>query len=397
MDPTFEKSAEEITDIIEKNIAEIASGNLNEGVKQLKEIALDFLKIYRINMPILQNIQTNLVRMQSLKQTILERAERPPQSQLLVQEYSKIKKQNQTRITQYDCITTLLTESFRFNDRILKVITGHDQRIAVVIPRAKSAPYVMDMSFEEAMAQNSGVRIVPEIRDGKIVGRLRFNMKNMGDSLTKINQQDTTINTVSLNQLNEAYKESLDIYQKFHPYVFWYIPPKRKNGWSVMRVGGAKGDFAEAYANFFYMKYKQEESIFPSKWTLYDRNLDYFLREGVANVDNVSGLMTADIVGRQIDYAVKSSKASLPGLTQMVNLALEIAQSSNFTPEQLREKSLRAQFRQEVDENGLVQKVHNGLRNTVMDEVSEAVAQGLYQDKKGSMTTQQVNYFVRQI
>lgn len=395
MDPTFEKSAQEITDIIEKNIAEIASGNLNQGVIELKKIALDFLKIYRVNMPILQNIETNLVRMKSLKQTILEKANRPPESQLLVEEYSKIKKHNQTRMTQYDCITTLLTESFRFNDRILKVITGHDQRIAVVIPRAKSAPYVMDMSFEEAMAQNSGVRIVPEIRDGKVVGRLRFNMKNMGDSLTKINEEDSTINTVSLGQLNEAYRESLNIYQKFHPYVFWYIPPKKKNGWSVMRVGGAKGDFAEAYANFFYMKYKQEESIFPANWNLYDRNLDYFLREGVANVDNVSGLMTADIVGRQIDYAVKSSKASLPGLTQMVNLALEIAQSSDFTPEKLREKSLHAQFRYETNQQGIVEKVHNGLRNTVMDAVSEAVAQGMYQSKKGGMTSQQKNYFIR--
>jgi len=64
--------------------------------------------------------------------------------------------------------------------------------------------------------------------------------------------------------------------------------------------------------------------------------MDYFIREGVANVDSISGLYTSDVSTDEYDYAVKSLDASLPGFRQMITLATQILNNKIKTAEELK-------------------------------------------------------------
>ena len=57
-------------------------------------------------------------------------------------------------------------------------------------------------------------------------------------------------------------------------------------------------------------------------------NLVIYFEDGVAKVDNSSGLYSADILGDKANYAVKAAKADLPGYTQMLQLAQKIILAS---------------------------------------------------------------------
>ena len=88
--------------------------------------------------------------------------------------------------------------------------------------------------------------------------------------------------------------------------------------------------------------------------------MEYFIREGVEKVDNISGLYTSDVSTDEYDYAVKSLDASLPGFRQMITLATQILNNKIKTVEELKQMSLKKQYKDPVKMSG-----RKGLRNIV--------------------------------
>lgn len=368
----LEEAVSYMNNTITENISSELSQNSNEGVNQLRKIATKFINQYQKHKETIQRLEKASSKAQQLRHQINAGKQHPPEDPNLAKQYAKAKEAAKIDNDTKSSLNDFLVAAMFFNQNILQQIQGHNVRIAVVIPRAKKPPFIMDFSFQEAMKENSGVKIVPEFKDGKLVGRFRFNMRQMEKSLTRADQEDSLIDANSLILLNQAYLKSLEIYKKFKPYVFWYLSTEanKKNRWKALRIGGSAGDFAQAYANFFYIKNKKNSEVFPPNQELYNKNLEHFLLFGVQMVDNVSGLLTSDIVTDLYDYAVKSSRASMPGYTQMVKLANEILDSKNFTLEDLQEMSKKAQF-SNYDKNVQLEDLQrSGLRNTLIESVN---------------------------
>ena len=119
------------------------------------------------------------------------------------------------------------------------------------------------------------------------------------------------------------------------------------------------GDLSEAYS-YFYLT--QKLPFNEGEWP----NLSIFFLRGVANVDSVSGLLATDVETESINYAIKASKASLPGYKQMIKSAKDIwsDSSKNVDIEKLVRKAYNAQFKNQKGENSPIRK---GLRNTVSE------------------------------
>ena len=110
-------------------------------------------------------------------------------------------------------------------------------------------------------------------------------------------------------------------------------------------------------------------------------NLVIYFEDGVAKVDNSSGLYSADILGEKANYAVKSAKADLPGYMQMLQLAQNIVLAS--TGKQIQTKKgtttvtwddVNAIIKKEQDK---ALKAQNAIRNRIEEVTEEAILKTL--------------------
>ena len=76
-----------------------------------------------------------------------------------------------------------------------------------------------------------------------------------------------------------------------------------------------------------------------------EENIEDYMLQGVALVDNVSGLLQGDVTVGDIEYGVKSAGASVLGLTQITRLAQKILKDANFDVNKLREEKERLRKR----------------------------------------------------
>ena len=96
-------------------------------------------------------------------------------------------------------------------------------------------------------------------------------------------------------------------------------------------------------------------------------NLDTFFRQGVAQVDNISGLYTSDVTSNGYSLAVKAANASLPGFAQMINLAEQIVKGQIKTVGQLKaEAEKKKGFKDGVKKN-----LRYGLRNKIYESATQ--------------------------
>lgn len=134
---------------------------------------------------------------------------------------------------------------------------------------------------------------------------------------------------------------------------WWDNGPTDYNNPSAMYVTST-GDLTEAYAAILLSQKK--------KMTFYsnmEQNIDIFMRNYVADVDNVSGLLQGDIAEgiRDTQFAIKSAGASAMGLSQVIDLATEINNSmGSFTVESLKQKVNLLSSQKASERNKILEK-----------------------------------------
>ena len=134
---------------------------------------------------------------------------------------------------------------------------------------------------------------------------------------------------------------------------WWDNGPTDYNNPSAMYVTST-GDLTEAYAAILLSQKKKMEF-----YSSMEQNIDIFMRNYVADVDNVSGLLQGDIAEgiRDTQFAIKSAGASAMGLSQVIDLATEINNSmGSFTIESLKQKVNLLSSQKASERNKILEK-----------------------------------------
>jgi hypothetical protein len=105
-----------------------------------------------------------------------------------------------------------------------------------------------------------------------------------------------------------------------------------------------------------------------------EQNIDDYMRE-VGNVDSASGLLQGDVTVGNIEYAIKSANASIPGLAQFGKFAKEIL-ADGFDIQKLEEKKEILRKRGRLRNH--LQTTSNIAAVQALQEVHERVISGKY-------------------
>ena len=246
-----------------------------------------------------------------------------------------------------------------FNDQILELITGAPMTTVIVVDGA-DGPEVREYTIKELLEVGSGISFITDYtsKSYALIGRIRINNNQLMKAATVISDKEQQEKNFNLINLNQAYTDAKIDYLNNKPWAFF--KPDNGTVWFQIKIAGGLGDISEAYTSFFFLK---KPPFKDPRWT----NLTTYFEQGVANVDAVSGLYTADVVDEENkrNYAIKAASASLPGYAQMIKLAQQILNSTNqLTLEKLKQISYQKQYyANKTDQNG--QPLRKGLRNKI--------------------------------
>lgn len=364
-----QQTLNEIAELVGDRTAEELKAIGDDGSLLMKKYALDFVNTIKQSRQEIVQLEQMALSLKN-KRHSLQNAKNGVKSPAEVQSYIEAREKFKQQRLASDNLDKFYQASMLFNERILQIITGHKTRISIVVPSSDDAPVILDVPMEDLFEGNTGISIVTDMTSGKIPrlsGRIKIDIDKIKQNLSQAIRTDSIIGAQSLKGLNQAYEVTQEDYRKWKPHVFWKV--ETENIWYKLTVGGAAGDLAEAYAYFFYTgggEGNNPNTLFLGK--IYNRNMDYFIREGVANVDNISGLYASDVTTNEYDYAVKSLNASLPGYTQMVTLANKILNNKIKNASQLKKVSLQKQYKDIVKMSG-----RKGLRNTITEAVASQI------------------------
>lgn len=164
---------------------------------------------------------------------------------------------------------------------------------------------------------------------GKLSARYRVTQNMLSDT-SVLEKLKTASEKMNFNEagLKTTYREVLERYRisKTHNrrVVLWNID----DDWQGMTVS-SEGDIQEAYAGFVLLN-----KSYPSFNDIMEIMVRDYMVNGVANVDNISGLLQGDVTMGQYEYGIKSAGASVLGLKQMRDLA-ELIMKDSFSKEKL--------------------------------------------------------------
>ena len=250
-----------------------------------------------------------------------------------------------------------------FNDEILTIIYDKPVETVVIVEGADGQPQVYTFSIQELL-DAGGITFVEdyESKSHTLVGRIKLDIDKLVQNEARLKQLDTGLKNFSIIGLNQAYtnaKIDLQTHSTGKTPQAFFKSYYTNDIWNRIVVAGRLGDLSEAYS-YFYLT--QKLPFNETEWP----NLSIFFLRGVANVDSVSGLLATDVETESINYAIKASKASLPGYKQMIKLARDILSDSskNVDIEKLVRKAYNAQFKNQKGSNSPIRK---GLRNTVSE------------------------------
>jgi len=363
-----------VLDSIREKITDVAFDDLKDRNVRLQWAAAEFLDIAlkaieQINLTIQQ---TELMQKSA---AMISKQEFPITTGTYRTYFNKEKIQ---KLQDMEILEKFLAASMIFNERIISILYDKPLKTVVIIPGAE--PQVYMFSGEELLS-SSGATIYRDFasKTRALVGRLRFSVpeleKNMQDITKIIGQQGDNGSEQNLLHLNTAYANAIFDYNTFLPTKYAYYRGSPSESWKRIFISGGYGDLAEAYASFFLMELYKFSGAAP--WP----NLVIYFEDGVAKVDNSSGLYSADILGEKANYAVKSAKADLPGYMQMLQLAQNIVLAS--TGKQIQTKKgattvtwddVNAIIKKEQDK---ALKAQNAIRNRIEEVTEEAILKTL--------------------
>lgn len=211
---------------------------------------------------------------------------------------------------------------FNFQNKLQEFL-GKQIKMVFVF-EGEEGPELLEILNEEILK--------PGYNKGKLIGRYQANFA----SLSGVCQSLELTNDLkfSLPGLKDTYSEVMYRYRKSKSKRKYIVPYQSsvKKKWQAMRVS-SEGDINEAYASFILLN-----RDYPSFRKQLEQNIEEYLLEGVAKVDNISGLLTGDIEANAISYGIKSAGASTLGLAQVFALAQEIVLDSSYDLAKLKQK-----------------------------------------------------------
>ena len=354
------KDLDDIIEAIQKVSSEELIGILNDDILKLKKEAANFLQIIIDVQEKIRILETNMWNQKKLRDSI--RAELGITGKFVKKYETKEYSQNKDIIKKQledQAINDLYQAAFNFH-KVLISSLGQEIQTIIILEDEEGNPFAFNVS-EEEIFNNNFLSYESASKTERLTARFKnttTQMKNAG--IDAINRDDLNINDdLNIDKLNETYKIVIYRFDTYKQIVMWFYPDQ----WNRSKVS-ARGDIAEAYASFFLQQ---------TKWNFNssnkEKNIDYFMRDGVAEVDNISGLLQGDISSGRYEYAIKSADASYMSIKQMIPLAKEIIFKDNYSIVNLQKyKDKLAQKKQKIRnpiETICAEKVDESLRQMV--------------------------------
>lgn len=344
-------------DIIEKDL-ENTERIINEDNKKLKAKAANFLKVVNEVQDKIQNIENLMLAQKKLRTQIRNNLGVTGRflTQYETDEYRHNKEELSNELKGQE-VDKLYQAAFAFHEEINEEL-GQEVITVIVLPDSNGEPILFKLTKEEIF-DNKILSYEETSKSARLAARFKTNAEKMRQAgIQAINRDDLNIeDNLNLLNLNQTYKTVLYRYDTYNQIVMWLYPRKQWN-WSKV---SARGDIAEAYSMFFLKK-----AEYDFKSTNLEENIDYFMRLGVQEVDNVSGLLQGDISSGQYEYAIKSADASYMSIMQMIPLAESILTKPNFN---LRDYKEKLKKRKQKMRN----PIYNSLENTVSTSLQEVI------------------------
>ena len=284
----------------------------------LRDAASKYLLIIRSLQTDLNNFKTLLKRQKELRRL-------HSGTYANLDEYER----NRTMISQFlssSIPKTLYSISFDFQTLLIEFL---GQTIKMVfVHNGSSGPELYEMQSEEVLRYDYS-------KTNTLTARYRANASTLSATMKKL-QIDNELK-FNLQGLKGTYQEVLYRYecarQMGRRSVLW-----NENGkWTGLTVS-ALGDINEAYAAFVLLN-----KVPPYFNGDMETNIKDFMLSGVAQVDNISGLLQGDVTVNNIEYGIKSADASTLSLVQIRKIAEQIVADNEFDKTKL--EQIKQQFK----------------------------------------------------
>ena len=334
--------------------------NSNNEIKQqnllMKQAAVRFLNIAKKNEQRMKQIEERAKILKKKRDSLSFKKGKASDEEAL-KKYNDFKSTVQIEQLQKNQFQDFFEEAMLFNETILTILEGK-QLISLVV-EGVNGPVILDITLQEFL--HKGGQIKADITsNGKLSARLNLYAIQAQSNLESALKGDSILDNTSFEALTETYKIAKNDYSKHSPYAFWKLNEEKT--WHGIKIAGGQGDIAQAYSMFAHT-YGPKTDEFNTHW----KDLDVFFREGVAKVDNISGLYTSDITTQNgYSLAVKAANASLPGFSQMINLANKIVNEEIKDVDQLKKKAEE----KKGFKNGVKQKIEYGMRNHIYEDMA---------------------------
>lgn len=231
--------------------------------------------------------------------------------------------QNKNQISLFlmsDIPKKLYSASFEFQ-RQLNEFLGQQVKMIFVVENSDGEPELYEMTSEDILKFDYS-------STNKLTARYNVTSRDLGQSLKQLQITEANLH-FSLAGLKTTYANVLERYRISRSKNLRLLMWKPGNAWKKMTVS-AEGDINEAYAAFVFLNKSS-----PTFRRSLEYNIDDFA-QGIANVDNMSGLLKGDVTVGNIEYGIKSAGASTLGLQQMQKIAKQILQE-DFGPQSLQQ------------------------------------------------------------
>lgn len=312
----------ELGDIINE-MESLAETEEVSGVADLLDPELMKIRVSAANyLTIMQSYENQLKDFQQLLLTqkrIRQSVHKDKNVYNIMDEYIKNKDEINTFLIS-DIPRKIYESSFRFQEDVNAFL--EQEIIMTFVYDGAEGPELYRMKSEDLLSY--------EYSSGdKLAARYRITQNMLSDT-TVLEKLKTASDKINYNEsgLKSTYREVLDRYRisKMHSrhVVLWNL----EDEWQGMNVS-SEGDIQEAYAGFVLLNKPS-----PSFNDMMEIMVRDYMVHGVANVDNISGLLQGDITMGQYEYGIKSAGASVLGLKQMRDLA-ELIMKDSFSKEKL--------------------------------------------------------------
>ena len=310
---------EELEEIEAQGVKEIA---VKEDLPQLKKIAAEFILVAFEVQEQIRTIELRMAHQKKMRHQIM--ADLGVTGKFIPSyetEQYKINREELNNMLRSQEVENLYRAAFKFHEDI-NAILGQEVHTIILLTGAEGEPLLFDLSMEDIF-NNKILSYEETSKTSKLNARFRTSAKQLQEVGFQALERDNLGDNLNVKNLNLTYMEVIRRYNNYKSIVMWLFPSNPKT-WNRMKVS-ARGDIAEAYAMFFLKKANYD---FMGEG---EKNIHYFMIEGVGEVDNVSGLLQGDVTSGKYEYAIKSADASYMSIVQMLPLANKILSGSIST------------------------------------------------------------------